>query len=768
MLRIYQYNNPYQYKDFESYLFTSLRPQFDHANDKLLIDGTEYRISTINYLGLFNRMLDNQVQYTLSLGASDFTYAVLHHDSNFQININPKLAGCLIHLKVKKTTADDITIALPVGSYGADVVSNQLVLSGNVNQTFILSAVYEGGEYDWLVRDRATGFGASVIEWNDILNIPSEFTPAAHTHVQLHDQHTDYQILYTEPTIPTYVFGASTSSTQPINVKELSIHFDGADKFVSEIIMANNSVFDKLEVFEDGVEIRNEDFSLIYIDSRYRHYLNNPFKAYLGKTYSLRFYRSDGVAQGLTLYTASDYNEQGIPYYSVPFTVDYIDNNDVEIMGLTRTPVYFLRGSEFSKVVADKSKVKVIAETLDVEANTTIRKNLVVEGNIIQQGIVYETHAEQLYSTKDMILMRDGAIAGLAVNELSGFRILNYDGTNNLALAAGNDGVARVGDESGTLQALATREDNPLDGGYARWNTTTLRFECAALDLSGYALVNHSHSEYALNTHNHNGVYLGISAKAADSNLLDGIDSSSFLRSNANDSFTGKLTQGSTSTRQAGLYGVYDSYKVAHIWSMGTSYVLAADGSGLGNLYGAAYAHSNAIGTYANSHQFLWVVNGSIYAAIGTDIWTRGAIRLNEGTSRRASLYYDATNNYVMLHNNAQDNGLKIYDLDGRAVFGGKCYATDFEQSSDRRLKKKIQPLTKGIEGLKPVSFEWINKQIPGLNYGFIAQDMAKTHPELVTISENGKLAIKQNSIIAMLVLEVHELKNQIKKLRKQ
>lgn len=36
--------------------------------------------------------------------------------------------------------------------------------------------------------------------------------------------------------------------------------------------------------------------------------------------------------------------------------------------------------------------------------------------------------------------------------------------------------------------------------------------------------------------------YLGISAKAADANLLDGIDSGSFLRSDANDTFSGILT----------------------------------------------------------------------------------------------------------------------------------------------------------------------------------------------------------------------------------
>jgi hypothetical protein len=41
---------------------------------------------------------------------------------------------------------------------------------------------------------------------------------------------------------------------------------------------------------------------------------------------------------------------------------------------------------------------------------------------------------------------------------------------------------------------------------------------------------------------NHAGLYLGATAKAADSNLLDGIDSGSFLRSDASDSFSGILT----------------------------------------------------------------------------------------------------------------------------------------------------------------------------------------------------------------------------------
>ncbi len=66
---------------------------------------------------------------------------------------------------------------------------------------------------------------------------------------------------------------------------------------------------------------------------------------------------------------------------------------------------------------------------------------------------------------------------------------------------------------------------------------------------------------------NHAGLYLGATAKAADSNLLDGIDSGSFLRSDANDTASGNLyfsssynrfnTGNSNNTSTADTVGVY-------------------------------------------------------------------------------------------------------------------------------------------------------------------------------------------------------------------
>lgn len=81
----------------------------------------------------------------------------------------------------------------------------------------------------------------------------------------------------------------------------------------------------------------------------------------------------------------------------------------------------------------------------------------------------------------------------------------------------------------------------------------------------------------------------------------------------------GKIVPHSTATRRSGVYGVYDAAKIGHIWSMGTSYMIADDGSGFGNLYGFAYQYSAS--DRATVHQAVWCVNGAPKVALGNNFW---------------------------------------------------------------------------------------------------------------------------------------------------
>lgn len=105
-------------------------------------------------------------------------------------------------------------------------------------------------------------------------------------------------------------------------------------------------------------------------------------------------------------------------------------------------------------------------------------KKLTVEGDIIQKGPNKITHAEDVYTKKDMIHLREGAIAALASNALAGLIAERYDGTKNGVLAFDKTGTARVGDE-GDAQPLATRAESSemSDGAFVRWNGGKQRLE---------------------------------------------------------------------------------------------------------------------------------------------------------------------------------------------------------------------------------------------------------------------------------------------------
>lgn len=122
----------------------------------------------------------------------------------------------------------------------------------------------------------------------------------------------------------------------------------------------------------------------------------------------------------------------------------------------------------------------------------TINGDIDINGDIYQNGTPYETHAEQLYTKKDTIIMREDAVAALPAGTYSGLKVLKYDGTNNCALAVDNTGTARVGDYNpdatpavDDTQPLLTRAEvgsaQLQNGGVLVWNNTTKRAETTTL-----------------------------------------------------------------------------------------------------------------------------------------------------------------------------------------------------------------------------------------------------------------------------------------------
>jgi len=106
-----------------------------------------------------------------------------------------------------------------------------------------------------------------------------------------------------------------------------------------------------------------------------------------------------------------------------------------------------------------------------------------IDGNIIQSGSTYETHTEQIYTTKDYIYLRSGATSGLPDGQYAGFTAKLYDGSNDGQLVFDNKGFARVGDV-GSLLKLAAIQETPTDTQFTYYDAATYSLKTRAF-LSG-------------------------------------------------------------------------------------------------------------------------------------------------------------------------------------------------------------------------------------------------------------------------------------------
>lgn len=125
---------------------------------------------------------------------------------------------------------------------------------------------------------------------------------------------------------------------------------------------------------------------------------------------------------------------------------------------------------------------------------------------------------------------------------------------------------------------------------------------------------------------------------------------------------------------------------------------------------------------------------------------------ITNSTSVTAPIYCRSTSTVIR-------NGNTFYtdvNVEGNIIAGG-----DVTAYSDGRLKYDIQPLV-NRGGLQPVTFTMNGKK----GIGFIAQDVQKLYPELV--SDNGQyLSLNYQQLTAVLAVQINDLRNEINELKK-
>ncbi len=176
------------------------------------------------------------------------------------------------------------------------------------------------------------------------------------------------------------------------------------------------------------------------------------------------------------------------------------------------------------------------------------------------------------------------------------------------------------------------------------------------------------------------------------------------------------------------IVGVYSSYRLQGVWSMGDAYKISLDGTSSGNLYGLAWSHPNAGGQagYLTNHGLIHMMYGTAFATISDTIWCRG----------------------------------------------------DIIAYSDIRVKTNIEPIEDAVAkvmAIRGVTFNRTDFDDKGKRHaGVIAQEILEVLPEVVTQnSDNGHYSVSYGNISALLIeaikeqqQQILELKNEIKKLK--
>lgn len=160
-----------------------------------------------------------------------------------------------------------------------------------------------------------------------------------------------------------------------------------------------------------------------------------------------------------------------------------------------------------TKIQSGNNKVEVSASGTAVTGNASVSGSLSVSGNLNVTGKETVEEIVNIKSENNFITLRDGAQTAIASGSLSGTKVENYDGLgNDLLFGTDASGVFRIGDEGGTLEPIATRDEaaNLTDGQLMKWDAANQRMvginDIRANTVNGAPLSNAASYFYGVST----------------------------------------------------------------------------------------------------------------------------------------------------------------------------------------------------------------------------------------------------------------------------
>ena len=256
-------------------------------------------------------------------------------------------------------------------------------------------------------------------------------------------------------------------------------------------------------------------------------------------------------------------------------------------------------------------------------------------------------------------------------------------------------------------------------------------------------------SSYTVWTSGNDGAGSGL-----DADLLDGVSSGSFMRSDANDTFTGTLSGSGTINITGNITGATISGD-----GSGLSGITADNANTLDNLDSTAFLRLGVGGIKTSGSL---VFNDDVSCVFGTDSDVN--VYVNNAA---AALRFDVQNDYDILFRDSNSSNATRFTFD---ISSGNFTATgEITAYSDATLKDNIEiiadPLTK-ILSVRGVTFTRNDQNDDRVHMGVIAQEVEEYFPEVVHTNNEGIKSVNYGAMAGVFIEAFKEQQNQIDELK--
>ena len=299
---------------------------------------------------------------------------------------------------------------------------------------------------------------------------------------------------------------------------------------------------------------------------------------------------------------------------------------------------------------------------------------------------------------------------------------------------------------------------------------------------SGYTNTDFNKGITAYGWGDHDGLYLGASAKAADSSKLDGLSLNGTTNNAANrvvrtdgNGYANfgwiNTSSGATTSTIDRIYASYDGYiryvTKAEFGKQMSSYIDYAQLSGKPTIPTNNNQLTNGAGysTFSGSYNDLTNKPTIPSAVTNNNQLTNGAGYI---TSHGIGSTTNLACNALTTSGNLVVNGTATFKANTTInatlqVNGNVGYTGTLKRNSDLRLKKDIKPIEKPLEKLskiRGVDFTWKNNDTK--SGGVIAQEVERAMPDYVHDLDTGYKTVDYDALIGVLIESVKELKQKV------